>query len=75
MLARLQALLLGGQLLEAARDSDGAAVGRVLAQGADPNALVPGRALSGEIVHTTALCMAGLDEGLLSLCLSVLVYM
>jgi ankyrin repeat protein len=46
------------QLLEAAGKGDGAAVARLLAAGADPNATVPGRTPSGEAFQTTALAVA-----------------
>jgi hypothetical protein len=38
-----------GALFAAARDGDSAAVARLLAAGADPNALVAGRSPSGEV--------------------------
>jgi hypothetical protein len=43
------------QLVMAAGKGDGAAVARLLAAGADPNALVPGQMPSGEVFQTTAL--------------------
>jgi ankyrin repeat protein len=46
------------QLGTAATAGDGAAVVRLLAAGADPNASVPVRMQSGEAVHSTALCAA-----------------
>ena len=45
-------------LLKAAAEGDAAAVARMLAAGADPNALVAVRAASGEPLHNTALCAA-----------------
>jgi ankyrin repeat protein len=42
----------------AATEGDGAAVARLLAAGANPNALVPGRRPSGEVFQTTALSAA-----------------
>jgi ankyrin repeat protein len=46
-------------LVMAATEGDlGAAVARLLAAGADPNASVPGRMPSGEVVQSTALCEA-----------------
>jgi ankyrin repeat protein len=42
----------------AAGKGDGAAVARLLAAGADPNASAAGRTLSGELLHGTALCVA-----------------
>jgi ankyrin repeat protein len=44
------------QLAQAAAEGDGAAVGRLLAAGADPNALV--RRAADEVVHSTALAAA-----------------
>jgi hypothetical protein len=46
------------QLLRVAGEGDKAAVARLLAAGADPNASVTGRRPSGEVVQTTALCQA-----------------
>jgi hypothetical protein len=46
------------QLCNAAQQGDGAAVARLLAAGADPNASVPCWTPSGEAFNTTALCMA-----------------
>jgi ankyrin repeat protein len=46
------------QLVTAAAEGDGAAVARLLAAGADPNALVPARMPSGKALLGTALCMA-----------------
>jgi ankyrin repeat protein len=46
---------LAPKLVTAAKQGDGAAVARLLAAGADPNALVAGRTLSGEAAQTTAL--------------------
>jgi ankyrin repeat protein len=46
------------QLGMATTEGDGAAVARLLAAGADPNASLPERTSSGEVVQTTALCMA-----------------
>jgi ankyrin repeat protein len=43
------------QLVTAAAQGDGAAVARLLAAGADPNALVSGRNASRKLVHSTAL--------------------
>jgi ankyrin repeat protein len=47
-----------GQLLNVVKEGDGAAVARLLAAGADPNASVPDRLPSGEVFRTTALCSA-----------------
>jgi ankyrin repeat protein len=52
------------QLLQAVRKGDTAAVARLLAAGADPNALVPGRLSSGEVFQTTALCQAAAKDRL-----------
>jgi ankyrin repeat protein len=49
---------LADELLRAAHEGDGAAVSRLLAAGADPNASVSGRNSSGEVAHSTALCKA-----------------
>jgi serine/threonine-protein phosphatase 6 regulatory ankyrin repeat subunit B len=49
---------LADQLLMAALEGDGAAVSRLLAAGASPNASVSARDASGEVVQTTALCAA-----------------
>jgi ankyrin repeat protein len=46
------------QLCNAAQQGDGAAVARLLAAGADPNASVPCRTPSGEAFNTTALVVA-----------------
>jgi ankyrin repeat protein len=46
---------LGRLLVQAAHEGDAAAVARLLAAGADPNASVPGRNASGEAVQATAL--------------------
>jgi ankyrin repeat protein len=46
------------QLAQAALQGDAAAVARLLAAGADPNASVPGQMPSGEVVQSTALCEA-----------------
>jgi ankyrin repeat protein len=46
------------QLVTAAAQGDGAAVSRLLAAGADPNAAVAGLTPSGEVVQTTALAVA-----------------
>jgi ankyrin repeat protein len=43
------------KLVAAVREGDGPAVAQLLGAGADPNALVPMRAPSGEVVQTTAL--------------------
>jgi hypothetical protein len=43
----------GDQLVMAAQEGDGAAVARLLAVGADPNASVVGRTPSGEMIQTT----------------------
>ena len=40
------------------QEGDGAAVARLLAAGADPNALVTGRLPSGEVIYSTALVEA-----------------
>jgi ankyrin repeat protein len=56
----------GGQLLNAAMKGDAAAVARLLAAGADPNALVTERLPSGEVVQSTALVMAGRPDNLLA---------
>jgi ankyrin repeat protein len=45
-----------GQLLEAAAEGDGKSVARLLAAGADANALVAGRNAVGDVGQTTALC-------------------
>jgi ankyrin repeat protein len=45
----------GGQLLDAVSEGDTAAVARLLAAGADPNALVAERMQSGEVFQSTAL--------------------
>ena len=47
-----------GQLLVAAEKGDAPAVVRLLAAGADPNVSVTGRLPSGEVIQTTALCVA-----------------
>jgi ankyrin repeat protein len=47
---------LAHKLAMAAMDGDGVAVARLLAAGADPNASVPARTPSGEVIQTTALC-------------------
>jgi ankyrin repeat protein len=49
---------LADQLARAAAEGDGAAVARLLAAAADPNASVAGQHPSGEVVQTTALCAA-----------------
>jgi ankyrin repeat protein len=46
------------QLYDAVVEGDGVAVSRLLAAGADPNAWVPGRTASWEMVQSTALCEA-----------------
>jgi ankyrin repeat protein len=46
------------KLVTAAAEGDGAAVARLLAAGADPNALVAGRTPSGKAVHRSALFAA-----------------
>jgi ankyrin repeat protein len=48
-------------LLMAAQEGDAAAVARLLAAGADPNASVAGRTPSGEVVQTTPLFVAAAD--------------
>jgi ankyrin repeat protein len=57
-LARRGADRLEPELVTAANQGNGAAVARLLAAGADPNASVPGRMPSGEVVQSTALCEA-----------------
>jgi ankyrin repeat protein len=47
-----------GHLVKAAAEGDAVEVTRLLAAGADPNALVRGRNASGEVVQFTALCQA-----------------
>jgi ankyrin repeat protein len=49
---------IGHQLCSAAQTGDGPAVARLLAAGADPNALVTFRNASGEVAQTTALIAA-----------------
>jgi hypothetical protein len=49
---------LAQQLMAAIQEGDGAGVSRLLAAGADPNALVPGQMPSGEVYQTTALVIA-----------------
>ena len=53
-----RATLHRGQMLDAARGGDDAAVMRLLAAGADPNALVAARTASGKLLHAAALCEA-----------------
>ena len=50
-----QATALAGKLLVSAMEGDAAAVSRLLAAGADPNASVPARKPSGEVFNSTAL--------------------
>jgi ankyrin repeat protein len=53
----------GDQLVRAANKGDGAEMARLLAAGADPNAVVSVRLPSGEVYQTTALSVAAVRRG------------